>query len=137
MNKALFLGLSAVFFIAYAAIANALLIPNDDRIVAISVPSTDSADTDPCADAPVILLPGDPCYTQQANRIPIIRNIAGLLTGVTNILTTAGSLFSGFFQLITFQAPGLETASIITAMIFIPLGFVNGFIIFTAIRGSS
>lgn len=137
MPKAIFLGLSAVFFIAYAAIANALLIPSNSQIVAISVPNQNATDTDPCADAPVILLPGDPCYTQQANRIPIVRNIAALLTGVTNILSAAGTLFSGFFQLITFQAPGLESASMITAIIFVPLTFVNGYIVFTAIRGSS
>lgn len=127
MAKALFMGLSAAFFIAYSLLANALLIAND-TITPISQPSTEN-----CEDVP-ILLPGDPCYAQEASGIPIIGPI---LEGLSSTVSVAASLFSGFFQLITFQANGLEAASFITILIFGPLTFINGFIIFTAIRGGS
>lgn len=128
MAKALFVGLSAAFFTGYSLIASALLVPNQNPITPISPPSQED-----CDDV-VILLPGTACYQQEASTIPII---GGLLAGASNVLSIAGTLFGGFFQLITFQAQGLGAASMITALIFVPLGFINGFIIFTAIRGSS
>lgn len=125
MGKAVFLGMSAAFFTAYALIANALVIPNE-RITPISTQTSDCEDV-------TILLPGDPCYTEEASGIPII---GPLLAGLSNTISVAASLFSGFMQLITFQANGLYAASLITALIFYPLGFINAFIIFSAIRGS-
>lgn len=128
MGKAVFLGLSAAFFIGYAALANALLVPNAS-ITPISTPT--SSDGLDCESVP-ILLPGDPCYAEEAGGIPIIGPI---LEGLSNTVSVATSLFGGFFQLITFQAEGLAAASMVTALIFIPLGFANAYIIFTAIRG--
>lgn len=127
MAKALFVGLSAAFFTVYSLIATALVVPNQS-INPISPPSQEDCDE------VVILLPGTACYEQEASTIPFI---GGLLSGASNVLSLAGDLFGGFFQLITFQAEGLGSASLITALIFVPLAFVNAFIIFTAIRGTA
>jgi len=126
MDKALFIGLSAAFFTAYSLVASALVNPTSSIIPIETVDQR-------CDDEPTILLPGDPCYQQEASRIPII---GGLLSGLSNIIEIASNMFGGFGQLITFQA-GLPAASFITLLIFVPLGFINGFIIFSAIRGSS
>jgi hypothetical protein len=125
MGKALFVGLSAAFFTAYSLIATALFVPTD-TITPIGLPG------ERCEDAPLVLLPSDPCYAQEASRIPFIGDF---LAGLSNALEVAGNIFSGFFQLLTFQTENTG-ASVITLMIFMPLGFVNAFIIFGAIRGS-
>ena len=126
MGKALFMGLSAVFLTAYSLLATALFVPTS-TLEPIS--ATQELD---CSDAG-FLVPGDPCYKVEAKRIPII---GGLLAGVSDVLDVAGQMFSGFGQLLTFQT-GSSAASFITLLIFVPLGFINAFIIFGAIRGSS
>lgn len=128
MGKAIFMALSVAIFVAYSLVANALLIPNE-TISPIGLPGDEE-----CVSESAILLPGDPCYEAEASRIPIIGDF---LAGLSNAFEVATNLFSGFFQLITFQARGLESASLITALIFVPLGFANAFIVFSAIRGSS
>lgn len=127
VGRALFLGLSAAFFIGYSLIATALVIPTSKI-----VPIENLADQE-CVDTGGIVLPGDPCYREAASSIPVI---GGLLAGLSDITSVVGDLFSGFFQLISFQS-GFTAASIITLIIFVPLGFINAFIIFTAVRGSS
>lgn len=129
MGKALFLGLSAAFFTAYSIVAGAVLHPSD-KIISITAAS-DQCTTPP--DPQHILLPGEPCYNKEVSRIPVI---GSLLKGLSNIIDVATNLFSGFGQLVTFQA-GLPQASAITLLIFIPLGFVNGYIFYSAIRGNS
>lgn len=124
MGKALFLGLSAAFFIGYSAVASALLVDSSSIAPIADVTSQE------CESPSGILLPGDPCYEAEARNVPFI---GGLLAGLSNIVEVATNLFSGFGQLITFQA-GLPGASMVTAIIFVPLGFVNAFIIYTAIR---
>lgn len=123
MGKAVFIGLSAAFLTAYAIIANALLIQNE-LIEPISasecITQGQGADQTCISDDPAV-------------NIPILGPI---IEATASAISVGFSLFNGFFQLITFQANGLEAASAITALIFYPLGFVNAFIIFSAIRGS-
>lgn len=131
MFRALFLGMSVAFFIGYSLIADALLTPTSEITPITSLNELDCPL--PRDGGPGILLPGDPCYTKEASRIPIIGDF---LAGFSDALEAAGQLFDGFFQLITFQS-GLPAASFITLLIFVPLGFINAFMIFTAIRGTS
>ena len=126
MGKALFVGLSAAFFTAYSLIATALFVPTD-TIIPIGLPGERCEDDDDS----LILLPSNPCYAKEAKKIPWVGEF---LAGLSDALEVAGNIFSGFFQLLTFQT-GNTGASVITLMIFMPLGFVNAFIIFGAIRG--
>jgi hypothetical protein len=128
MDKALFIGLSAAFFTAYSLVASALLTPEQTRIVPITPQ-------------------GNECVTQGIGENetciaddPRVRNLSWFgqfIGGVASVISVANDIFADFFQLLTFQAKGLEAASFVTALIFVPLGFINGFIIFSAIRGSS
>lgn len=125
MAKALFLGLSAAFFIGYALIANALLIPNQETITFGSdqfgcITQGEGDDESCISDDPVVSIPilG-----------PIIETVA-------NVISVSVQLFGPFFQLLTFQAQGLGVASLITVLIFTPLLLINAFIIFSTIRGS-
>lgn len=124
MAKALFLGLSAAFFIAYALVANALLIPNQETIVfgnnELGCLTQGSGDDEEC-------ISDDPRVN-----IPILGPI---IETAANILSASAQLFGPFFQLLTFQAQGLGAASFITVLIFTPLTIVNAFIIFSTIRG--
>lgn len=124
MGKAVFLALSAVFFIAYSLIANALLIPTE-TITPINNNGLNCVTQN--EDDGIECISDDP-----RTNIPII---GPLLEAAASALSVGAQLFSGFFQLITFQANGLEGASVLTALIFVPLGLANAFIIFTAIRG--
>lgn len=126
MGKALFVGLSAAFFIAYALVAQALLVPDQKTILPINNVSEGCITQGPEDDESCIS--DDP-----RTRIPILGPI---VQAVASALEIGTQLFSGFFQLITFQAAGLESASLVTVLIFTPLTFINAFIIFTAIRGS-
>lgn len=127
MGKALFLGLSAAFFIAYSLIANALFVDTSQISGFTSPANTPEADN--CTGILIISV----CSTGTFNNVPFI---GGLLQGTADVFTAAGQIFSGFAQLITFNA-GSNSASIVTLLLFTPLGFINAFIIFTAIRGSS
>jgi len=132
MGKALFLALSAAFFIGYSLIANALGY-GGDPLQPITTPGsgiageTTEEEGQFCASGGFLDVCDNPIWG------PIIRTIAGFGEAVTNFAT----IFSGFFQLITFQAPGQSEASMVTLLIFGPLTFANGFIIFSAVRGSS
>lgn len=107
MGRAIFVGLSVAFFGAYVAIANALGILGAG-IDPLTVPT--APDTG--------------------------GGFFGSIEGIVAIFAYGFTLFGQFLKLITFQLPGQETTSLITALIFIPLGFINGYIVFTAIRGS-
>lgn len=125
MAKALFLGLSAAFFIAYALVANALLIPDQKTITFGSnelgcITQGEGADEECISDDPAV-------------RIPILGPI---IETVANVISVGVQLFSPFFQLLTFQAEGLGAASFLTLLIFTPLLVINSFIIFSTIRGS-
>jgi hypothetical protein len=126
MAKAVFLALSAAFFTAYAIIASALLIPtqnitpiNNNGLECIT--QGEGEDTTCISDDPAVNIPF----------------LGPILEAVASSLSVGASLFSGFFQLITFQANGLAAASVVTALIFVPLGIANAYIIFTAVRGST
>lgn len=127
MAKALFLGLSAAFFIAYALVANALLIPNQRTIhfgneeFAGCITQGEGEDVECIADD---------------SRVQKLGFFGDLIEFVTSAVAVSVNLFSPFFQLITFQAQGLGAASFITVLIFTPLAIINGFIIFSTIRGS-
>lgn len=122
MNKALFVGISAAFFIAYSLAANALGVGGNDEIGPLTVPTVQESQTES----------GDPRLD-----IPVLGPIVKFVVSGIEAVDAATNIFTGFFQLITFQAPGLEQASLITLLIFVPLAFANGFIVFSAIRGSS
>lgn len=124
MAKSLFLGLSAAFFIAYALVANALLIPDQKTIVFGNnelgcITQGTGSDEECISDDPRV-------------NIPILGPI---IETAANILSASVQLFGPFFQLLTFQAQGLGAASFITVLIFTPLTIVNAFIIFSTIRG--
>lgn len=131
MGKALFLGLSAAFFIAYSLIATALLV-NTDTIAPPTTGNSNASTQEQCEGFP-------PSSFHQFllcsgwNNIP---GVGDVLQGTDNVLQVAGTLFSGFLQLISFNA-GLPAASFVTLLIFGPLAFINAYIVFTAIRGSS
>lgn len=127
MGKALFVGLSAMFFIAYSAIANALLFPTSQIL---PIGNTVQTNADECSG--IEIAPLGPNVICLGADIPILGPVLG---GIQDIFSTAAQIFGGFFQLITFNA-GLGAASMVTLMIFVPLGFANAFIIFSAIRGS-
>lgn len=112
MLSALFIGGSAAFFTAYVLAANALGVIGDSEISPITPPGADN----PERNAPFGF-------------------ILDFADGVIDAFQVAFNLAGQFFQLLTFQAPGQEAASLITAIIFVPLGFVNGIIIFRLIRG--
>lgn len=131
MAKALFLGLSAAFFICYSLIASALLTPVPNPITNVGLPGAETSEV--CEGFPPSSL-DQFLICSGWKDIPIA---GSFFTGVTNVLEFAGTLFGAFFQLLLFQVPEAVAASMITAIIFVPLGFVNAFIIFTAIRGSS
>lgn len=131
MGRALFLGLSTAFFIAYSLIANALLMPVPNTVTSVGVPGSDDLEQSVCEGFPPTSM-DQFLICSGWKDIPV----AGpLFSGITNIIELAGQLFGTFFQLLTFQVPEAVAASMVTALIFIPLGFINGFIIFTAIRG--
>jgi hypothetical protein len=130
MAKALWLGLSMAFFTGYSLIATALFVPTSTLEPVYTDGS--SVDCSSIEDAGLIVLPGDPCYKEVASGIPII---GGFLSGVSDVLDVAGQMFSGFFQLVTFQT-GFPAASFLTLLIFVPLFTINAFIIFGAIRGN-
>lgn len=125
MAKAVFLGLSAAFFIAYALVANALLIPNQETITfgtdQFGCITQGEGDEEEC-------ISDDPRVN-----IPILGPI---IEATANVISSSVQLFGPFFQLLTFQAQGLGAASFITVLIFTPLAIINGFIIFSTIRGS-
>ena len=126
MGRALFLGLSTAFFIAYALIANALLITDQKTITfgdsELGCITQGVGEDESC-------IKDDPRVN-----IPILGPI---IEATASAISVGAQLFGPFFQLITFQAEGLGAASFITLLIFTPLSVINGFIIFTAIRGSS
>lgn len=108
MGRAFFVGLSAAFMTAYALIADALGLGSGD-------------------------VGFDPVEVPES---PDRGGWDGFIDGVLASFSYAFDLMETFFQLLTFQAAGQETASVITLMIFVPLGFINAYIIFTAVRGS-
>lgn len=123
MNRAMFIGLSAVFFISYSLIANALGVGGDSLNPITAPQSGDFVD--------------EQCDGNSVCDVPILGGIVKFVLGAGEAISDASNIFVGFFQLITFQAPGMESASIVTLVIFVPLAFINAFIIFTAIRGTS
>jgi hypothetical protein len=130
MDKALFLGLSAAFFMAYSLVAAALFNSPADQITPISSPIP--SEEEHCEGFPTNY--HDFLICSGWGDVPIA---GGIFEGIDDFITLAGNLFGTFFQLITFQVPGAVAASTVTFLIFIPLTFINGFIIFSAIRGSS
>lgn len=127
MAKALFLALSAAFFIAYALVAKELLIP-DQKTITFGEPNIEDCITQG-EDEDESCIEDDP-------RVQKLGFFGTLIEFVTSSVAVSVNLFSPFFQLITFQAEGLESASIITALIFTPLILANSFIIFSTMRGS-
>lgn len=138
MGKALFLGLSAGFLIAYALVSNALFGANSSTlIVPISSPFSEDTNASGFCDSPgSFFVPQGAKFVicEVWNNIPVLSNIS---EGISDFYELATTIFGGFFQLITFQIPEAVAASVITYIIFVPLGLANAFIIFTAIRGSS
>lgn len=105
--QAVFVGGSALFFLAYVLVAEAFgILSSGITVTAITAPSA-----------------------------PDRGGILGGIDAVIQALTYAFDLMSRFFQLLLFQAPGLEGASLITLLIFTPLTFINGWIIFRGLRG--
>lgn len=133
MGKALFLAVSAGFFIAYAQLANALLLGQNSIITPIS-PVAENAQVDTSCNSFLLICTNPNYYTEFWNGVPVIGSI---VEGVADTFDFATKAFGGFFQLITFQVPDAVGASIFTILIFVPLSFANGYIIFTAIRGGS
>lgn len=126
MGRALFVGMSVAFFTAYSLVTSALLIPNDQI-------------------TPITSTSGFECVTQgEGDSESCIEDdprtriwlIGPFIEAAANVLSVGADMFSGFIQVITFQASGLEAASVVTLLIFGPLAFVNAFIVFSAIRGS-
>lgn len=111
MGQAIFIGASAAFFTVYLLIAEAMGFLGESSITAINAPEAESGSE---------------------------WSIFGFSFTPPDALLNIQQgfeLMGRFFQLLTFQQPGLEEASLITALIFVPLSFINGFIIFRAIRG--
>lgn len=125
MAKALFMGLSAAFFMGFSLIAAALDIGDGNTIIA---PGITTSEQEQCIGVFITV-----CSTDFTG-IPVIGQ---LLQAGSNVQEFFYQTFAPFFQLLTFQVPGLEAASIITIMIFGPLAFINAYIIFTAVRGST
>lgn len=107
MGKALFVGLTVIFFTAYVQIAAGVGVFGEE-IAPLTIP------------APPVTGGG----------------FLDTISAVFEIFKYGFTMFVDFLKLITFQIPGQESASLLTAIIFVPLGFINGYIIFTAIRGS-
>lgn len=131
MGKALFLGLSAAILMGYSLIASAVVDSYDQKIVPISAPT--GSEPEVCEGFP----PSGYNQFLICSGWGDLPAVGGLFTGVGDAFELAGKLFGGFFQLLTFQVPGLVAASTITAILFVPLGFINGYIIFTAIRSGN
>lgn len=112
MGSALFVAFSAAFFIVYNLVADALGVTGTSTITAIN---------------------NFPHFQQGGS---FWDDIFTAYSAAVYPFIIAWQLFSRFFQLLTFQTPGMESASIVTAIIFIPLTFANGMIIFRALRGS-
>lgn len=107
MGKAVFVGGSALFFTSYLLVAEAFGIIGGTAITSVDQPAP----------------------PEQGS------GFFGAVDAILNIFNFGFNLIANFFQLMTFQAPGLEGASLITALIFVPLTLINGWIIVTAIRG--
>lgn len=101
-----FVGGSALFFTAYLLVAEAFGFLGTSEITPAGVPES-----------------------------PDRGGILGAIDSVIQVFTFGFDLFARFFQLLTFQAPGLESASLVTALVFVPLGLANAWIIFRGIRG--
>lgn len=108
MGKALFLGGSAAFMTAYILFAEAFGLLGTDDIAAIGAPGTPEGGS----------------------------GFFAVLDAILSVFIYVFELIGRFFQLLTFQFPGTEVVALISLFIFIPLTFINGFILFTAIRGS-
>ena len=104
MGQAAFMGGSALFFTAYVLIAEAFGILGTSSISDINAPGA-----------------------------PDRGGIFGAIDAVIQVFTFGFDLVARFFQLLTFQAPGLEAASMVTLIIFVPLTFINGWIIVSGI----
>lgn len=126
MGKALFIGLSFAFLTGYSLVATALFVP-----ASTLTPIGDVSELD-CSDSGIVF-PGDPCYKQETAKLGWLGDLLG---GASDILDVTGQMFSGFWQLVTFQT-GYSGASFLTLLIFTPLGAINAYIIFTAVRGGS
>lgn len=126
MGKTIFVMISVIFFSAYSLIANAMLVPAS-TITPIAGVTDNPEDCQGIEIAP--LGPGIICID---SNVPIV---GGFFETIGDAFSGASQMFSGFFQLITFQA-GLPVASMVTLLIFVPLTFANAFIIFSTIRGS-
>jgi hypothetical protein len=130
MGKAIFLSLSVALFIGYSLIANALGFDGDPLDPLSSPQSTSSFVDEQC-------LNEETGQERLLCRAPVMGPIVKFILGTGQAVSAAADIFSGFFQLITFQAPGQSAASLVTLLIFGPLTFANGFIIFNAVRGNS
>lgn len=128
VGKALFLGMSAAFFIAFSAIAAALNFSTESEITPPGVTALDEETGEEKCLGIFIQICGE-----DLSGIPLVGPTVDALASIQQF---AYELFAPFFQLLTFQVPGLEAASFITLLIFGPLAFINAYIIFTAIRGS-
>lgn len=107
MGRALFVAFSVGFFGIYVLIANALGVFGT-RLESLTVPPPPETGG----------------------------GFLDVIDGVIAVFTYGFTLFSQFLALVTFQLPGQSELSVLTAVIFIPLAFANGYIVFTAIRGS-
>ena len=104
MGQAAFMGGSALFFTVYILIAEAFGILGQSTISDIDAPGA-----------------------------PDRGGFFGAIDAIIQVFAFGFDLVARFFQLLTFQAPGLEAASMVTIIVFVPLTFINGWIIVSGI----
>jgi hypothetical protein len=107
MAKAIFLGGESLFFTLYVLFAEAFNVLPDSTVERIEAPEQPETGG----------------------------GILEALDGFVATWTFGFDLIARFFQLLTFQAPGQTAESLVTAVIFVPLTFITGWIILSTIRG--